>query len=400
MKILLATSRAIPGGGGIASYNQELIKALRKDNKFFLLTSSDEHNVEGFEYTESLYGDDIYNYDNASMILQRINDERFDLIINSNSDFISIVAPFLNAPIISVSHFVNGFIADCAGHNSEYNNAIIALSYYGKSYLEKKFKIKNPAKVKVVYNFVHPQSFIMDKLNNKRLVIVFPGGNSVMKSIDVVMDVAYRLKKTKLDFQFCWLGNTKLPSANLSIFGVKDLRQMLHGDDRFILTGKLPREKAERYISSANIFLLPSRGEGCPMTLLEAMRAGCIPIVSNAKHGSRELIESSNAGFVVKQGDSNAIVSLIEDIINYHSKYYEYYKKTRSFSEKELSPESIICEALSKPKKNIELTEEEFKRSSKKYLALKNKGDMDARLSSAYNRVRMDWLYLRWRGWK
>lgn len=407
MKILLATSAAAAYGGGIASYNQELIKALGDGNCFYLLASGNEHEVEGYKYTISLYGNNIYDYSFTASLIEKLNSEDFDLIINSNSDFISLAAPFIKAPIIAVAHFVNGLLADCAGHNSEYNNAIIALSYYGKEYLEKKFKIEDQHKVKVVYNFVHPEPVVIDKTNNKRLVIVFPGGTSVKKSIDVVMDVAYRLKKTKHDFLFYWLGNTKLPSANLSIFGVKDTRQMLHGDNRFVLTGNVPREDAERYISSANIFLLPSRGEGCPMTLLEAMRAGCIPIVSDAKHGSRELIEKSNAGFVTKQGDSKAIVRLIEDIIKNHSNYSEYYTITKAFSENELSPDNwsaqmqaVIKDALSKPKLTIELNEEQFKLSSEKYIGFRKQDEKNAKINSVKNRIKMDWLYLRWNGWK
>lgn len=407
MKILLATSKAVPSGGGIASYNQELIKALDKGNDFFLMTSANEHDVIGFKKTESLYGVDYYDFKVASNIIEIINNQKYGLIINSNSEFIAVATPFLNAPIISVSHFVNGLLADCAGYNSTYINNIIALSNYGKLYLDNKFKINDKDKVKVVYNFVHRSSNAFKKEKNEIIKIVYPGGTSVNKSFDVVMAVAYLLKRSNLNFSFYWLGNTTLPSSNLSLLGVRDIRQMIHDDDRFIITGNVKREEAEQIISSANIFLLPSRGEGCPMTLLEAMRDGCIPIVSDAHHGSRELIENSKAGFIIKQGDEKAIVSLIIDVILYHEKYYDFYNKTREFSETNLSPEiwtnhmnSIILEALTHPKRCIELDESLYNYSVSGFKKLIKKERRNKMINSALNRLKMDWLYLKWKGWR
>lgn len=407
MKILLATSRAIPSGGGIASYNQELIKALGAGNDFYLLTSSNEQNVNGYINTESLYGINYYDYTFAKNFVDKINSANYDLVINSNNEFISIVSPFINSPIISVSHFVDGILADCAGYNCEYNNAIIALSYYGKKYIENKFHVKDDSKVKVVYNFVHPLKTPNNKVNASKITIVYPGGTSINKSVDVVTDVAYRLKQTKNDFSFIWLGNTILHSANMSLLGIKDIRQMLHGDSRFTITGNIPREEAEWYISSANVFLLPSRGEGCPMTLLEAMRAGCIPIVSDAHHGSLELIQQSKTGFVTKQGDSKTICKIIIDIINNPTKYAEYYNKTKEFSENELNFEkwtskmmSIINETIFTVKKSIVMNRYNYNKSVNGYKIIKRSNRRKTILLSILNRVKMDWLYLKWKGWK
>ena len=326
MKLLLATSAAVPAGGGIASYNQELIKIYKDNNEFHLLTSANERDVEGFVSTESVFGKNIYDYGFASELIRRINFLKYDLIINSNSSFITIAAPFVNAPIISVAHFVNGILADKAGYNGQYNNAIIVQSNYCKAYLERKFSISDSAKIKVVYNFVQRKKSDSNKIENNTIRIVYPGGTSVKKSSDVVMDVAYRLKRTNLNFSFYWLGRTLMPSASFSVFGVRDIKQMINGDPRFIITGLVPRNEAENFIASANVFLLPSRGEGCPMTLLEAMRVGCIPVVSDAHHGSLELIDSSKAGIVVKQGDSKATFNILVDIIQNHEKYKSYYK--------------------------------------------------------------------------
>lgn len=179
---------------------------------------------------------------------------------------------------------------------------------------------------------------------------------------------------------------------------------MINGDPRFMITGLVPRDEAEKHIASANVFLLPSRGEGCPMTLLEAMRVGCIPVVSDAHHGSFELIDSSKAGLIVKQGDSKATFDLLVDIILHHEKYKNFYNKSKVFSENALNPENwklqmdnLIKEAIFYPKKSVALDEVEYSKSVRGYEKLARQDRISNMFASAKNRIKMDWLYFRWK---
>ncbi|MXE01528.1 glycosyltransferase family 4 protein, partial [Escherichia coli] len=61
---------------------------------------------------------------------------------------------------------------------------------------------------------------------------------------------------------------------------------------------KLPKEEFEKTLSSSCFLLLPSRVEGCPMVLLEALRFGVIPIVSNGKGAMREIVRHGVNGFI------------------------------------------------------------------------------------------------------
>lgn len=404
MKILLATSAAIPSGGGIASYNQELLKVLSDDNSLYLLTDANEQNVDGFSHTESTFGKSITSYEYIKDIVERINDAEYDLIINSASSFLPVICPFLKAPIISVSHYVNGYLADKAGYNSQYQGAIISLSEYGKEYLINRFNITECDKIHVVYNFVHPKKFQDNhKESSQELSIIFPGGTSIHKSFDVVLEAALMLKKTALNFRFIWLGVTKLPSAKFSLLKARTINQFLGNDSRFEIKGKVARQEAEALIASSNMFVLPSRGEGCPMTLLEAMRGGCIPVISDAKHGSIELINMCGAGIVVPQNDSKLLFSHLTNVILHHSEYTDYYEKTRQFSESRLSPElwrkqmiNIISQVANSSKKIESLNKKAYKRNLRPYRRMFLKYRLQTMIDSAVNRMKMDWLYLNW----
>ncbi len=48
---------------------------------------------------------------------------------------------------------------------------------------------------------------------------------------------------------------------------------------------------------------MPSEFEGLPLGLLEAMAAGCIPVVADIRSGIPELIESGDNGWIVKTRD-------------------------------------------------------------------------------------------------
>ena len=402
MKILLATSKAIPKGGGIASYNQELINLLSKDHEIYLLTDSPEYNVSGYQETYSTYGHYINDIEYCKRLIQNINNANYDCIINSASAFIPVIIPFLKSKSISVSHFVNGLHALNAGYNADYHNIIIALSEYGKNYLNQKFKITNTHKIHVIYNFVKAKEYDnLSKTRNSILRIVYPGGTSISKSMDVVQDVVYKLQQSDLKFEFYWLGGTNLPVANYSLLGLKDTIDLFNKDPRIKITGLLSRQDSVDIISSANIFLLPSRLEGCPMTLLEAMRAGCIAIISDAKHGSYEIISKTHAGIITKQGSGSDIYNKILDIITNHEKYKDLYFKSREVIKLKLSEEiwrkqmnNILSNIIKTDKKYIPLNDLELSNSIKKYTRLRKIELLKSKFKSIFYRIKIDFTYI------
>lgn len=404
MKILLAAAKATHTGGGIVSYNQELLNLYSKEHEIHLLTDANEHDVPGFRSSLSTYGHSNSDFIFALELVGEINSKSYDIIINSGSNFIPVLSPFLTSPIISVSHFVNGKLAINAGYNAEYLSKIVALSNYGKDFLQKKFKINEPEKVQVVYNFVKHLDKLLnteEKITRRPLRIVYPGGTSIEKSVDVIQSLIYKLLDSDLQFEFYWIGTTRLPSANMSFLGLRNTVDLFKKDTRLHITGMLSREDAESIIGSANIFLLPSRGEGCPMTLLEAMRGGCIPIVSDAKHGSREIIEQSGAGIIVKQNSSDELYKTIKDIILNHNKYQSLYSDSANYMSFVLSQEEwsrqmtgIIHDAVRERKKIMQLTKDNFKKSYLGFSRLYKIDRIKKVCRSAYYRLKFDFTYL------
>jgi glycosyltransferase involved in cell wall biosynthesis len=79
-------------------------------------------------------------------------------------------------------------------------------------------------------------------------------------------------------------------------------------DNRFLHDQEIVR----RYLSAADVYVFPSRYEGLPVALLEAMACG-LPVVATEFEGVAEILDGSedSGGLLVPQGDSEALAAAI-----------------------------------------------------------------------------------------
>jgi glycosyltransferase involved in cell wall biosynthesis len=69
--------------------------------------------------------------------------------------------------------------------------------------------------------------------------------------------------------------------------------------------------EASAFYACADIFVLPSRFEGTPLTLIEAM-ASALPVVTTATCGMRDVIRHGENGLLVRPLSSDALVEAVE----------------------------------------------------------------------------------------
>jgi len=68
-------------------------------------------------------------------------------------------------------------------------------------------------------------------------------------------------------------------------------------------------------LNAADIFTLPSRYEGNPMSVMEAMAAG-LPVVATAVGGVPELVEEGVSGFLTPNEDLDALVAALQRLVD------------------------------------------------------------------------------------
>src|SRR5699024_2599659 len=69
-------------------------------------------------------------------------------------------------------------------------------------------------------------------------------------------------------------------------------------------------------LKSASFSMLTSASEGLPLSVMEAMGAGCIPVVYDITYGPRDLIEQGKNGYITPRGDIDALANQIEAFLH------------------------------------------------------------------------------------
>ena len=83
--------------------------------------------------------------------------------------------------------------------------------------------------------------------------------------------------------------------------------------DRVSFLGNVSRDDMPKYLSSCDVFVLPSYFDTTPNVLLEAMASGCTCVVSDIE-GMREVVEGG-CGVLVKVGDADDLAEKLIDVL-------------------------------------------------------------------------------------
>lgn len=94
------------------------------------------------------------------------------------------------------------------------------------------------------------------------------------------------------------------------------------------------------YYKAASIYVLTSRSECFPLTLLEAMQSGIPCIAYDCDTGPRHIIVDNQTGLLIKNGDDNSMVNAIIDL--YHNEDKRKQLAERALAEAtKYTPENI-----------------------------------------------------------
>jgi len=111
----------------------------------------------------------------------------------------------------------------------------------------------------------------------------------------------------------------RLPGATLVLVGdgpqrdtLVALAESLGVSDRLLITGW--SREARRYLPTFDIFALPSRWEGMPLSILEAMHAG-LPVLAADVASVSEVVLDGETGFVVAPEDQDAICDRLQRLL-------------------------------------------------------------------------------------
>lgn len=119
------------------------------------------------------------------------------------------------------------------------------------------------------------------------------------KGLDVLIKAAAKIKEKNIHFIIIGDGPQK-NDLQLQITNYKL--------QNFYLLGSI--ENASAYLKAFDLFVLPSRKEGFPYTILEAM-AQNIPVITTDVGGIGTLVQNKKTGFVIKPDDVDELAKTI-----------------------------------------------------------------------------------------
>jgi len=160
--------------------------------------------------------------------------------------------------------------------------------------------------IQVIANGVEAERFQTEERNWQPPRMLFVGRVVYQKGLDLLLNALTGLTDTP------W---------KLSIVGdgprlawLKNRATELKLGDRITFEGWQTREALPHIYHQANLFVYPSRHEGMPNALLEAMASG-LPAVATRIAGNEELIEEGRTGLLIPPDDSLALQAILRNIL-------------------------------------------------------------------------------------
>ena len=117
---------------------------------------------------------------------------------------------------------------------------------------------------------------------------------------------------------------------------LEDYAQQLSTKVNFIGNTK----NVDKYLIQADCFILFSKNEGLPISIIEAMRAG-LPIISTKIAGIPELVEDGKNGYLVEP-NTEELANLLLKILKEYPDLEQMGKKSRKLFEQKFTKEKML----------------------------------------------------------
>lgn len=183
---------------------------------------------------------------------------------------------------------------------------IIVLGCKEQKILQKRYRKKD---IVVLPNPVDSPNMYINRDVNENTVIhfLFLGRIETNKGIDEIYKSFSDIQTCHSDFVLHFAG--KEQGANSYIDKFSELL-----GNKFIYEGVVSGNKKENLLKQCHVFLLPSYYEGLPMSLLESMSYGMVPIVTEVGSIDDYVVDGKN-GMIVNVGDAKSLYNSVNRIL-------------------------------------------------------------------------------------
>lgn len=264
-----------------------------------------------------------FNLTAAYKLRKKIKEYDFDYIIDIDTihSFFSIPATIgLRAKVISWEHF--NYYSDLGVKKrrwgrvlaAKYADRIITLTNEDREAFLENLKVK--AKVDYIYN---PTPYPNEKRSECTSKIAISIGRlTAQKGFDKLLDIWKQIDKRDDEWLLYIIGSGEDKEKLLKQKENLNLKRVI-----FVENTKNIKE----YYEKASIYLMTSRFEGLPMTLIEAQSFG-LPIISyDIKTGPKDVISDNKDGYLIEDDNQEQFVEKFLELANDRAKIEKFSKE-------------------------------------------------------------------------
>ena len=163
----------------------------------------------------------------------------------------------------------------------------------------------NP-RVDVIVNPALPYQGPSEHADDGPCTLLFLGRIGEHKGIYVLLDAMQQLARDEVDVRLVCAGDGDIDKARAKV-------SEMGLEGRVDINGWIDEQRRNELLEQADAFVLPSYGEGLPMSIVEAMSAG-LPVVATPVGGIPQAIRDGEEGLLVPVGDAPALAAAIRHL--------------------------------------------------------------------------------------
>lgn len=196
------------------------------------------------------------------------------------------------------------------------------------------------AKVRVLPNGIPVDAVSRSRQTGPEKTFIFFGRLHQSKGLTHIVDTCRMLNDQGFRYRYiCYGAGPELESF------VTQMTEIL--GDRFLYRGIARGVEKWRAFSEADVFFQPSRDEGLPLALLEAMAAGCVPVMSESG-AVGNVIKDGHNGFIIDANDTAQTAGRLKVLLSESTRVWEELRKNARETVREKFSFDRYLDSLSK----------------------------------------------------
>ena len=211
----------------------------------------------------------------------------------------------LSNPVIFYVHGAYDYYYDLATKHSAWIDFYITVAQH----IADKLSTSSPERKNSIQyvRFPIPDISFHIKKNLSLIQLVFAGRCSDAKGYSLLPDIENELQRRNLVVTWNIAGEGSSDVINQDIWPK---------NSNIIFHGMLENDDLIKLLCKSHILLLPSKAEGMPITVIEAMKSGVVSIVNDLEGGIQEIVKHGITGFLVSNNQVLHYADYVEKLCN------------------------------------------------------------------------------------